>query len=202
MQCALTTTLSLGVFLLPAGWIANQRIVLLPGRAIAVLVNDRCTPCYLISVYLHPDHVQSELEHIISVWRDTEKKSDKIVIGDVQPAPRRIGKASPSVSIFSRDPLCKNTWYCRCQPCDVGVEHDDHTCYSCEQRLLHPGGVPGAPWQPPLTPGCGSWCAQCTSQRCAGAARGLHELHVCMDCEHTVKVSTPGRGGDPWAAPE
>ena len=61
-----------------------------------------------------------------------------------QPAPRRIGKASPSVSIFSRDPICKNTCrYCRCQPCDVGVEHDDHTCYSCEQRLLHPEGVPG-----------------------------------------------------------
>ena len=118
-----------------------------------------------------------------------------------QPAPRRIGKASPSVSIFSRDPICKNTCrYCRCQPCDVGVEHDDHTCYSCEQRLLHPGGVPGAPWRPPLTPGCESWCAHCTSQRCA--VRGFHELHVCMDCEHAMKISTPGGGGDPWAAPE
>ena len=119
----------------------------------------------------------------------------------VQPDPRRVGKASPSASIFSRDPLCKNTCrYCRCRPCDVGVEHDDHTCYSCEQRLLHPDGVPGAPWQPPLTPGCESWCAQCTSQRCA--VRALHELHVCMDCEHTMKFSTPVGGGDPWAAPE
>ena len=72
-----------------------------------------------------------------------------------QPAPRRIGKASPSVSIFARDPLCKNTCrYCRCRPCDVGIEHDDHTCYDCEQRLLHPEGVPGAPWP--------------------------HDLHVCM----------------------
>ena len=69
------------------------------------------------------------------------------------------------MSIFSRDPICKTTCrYCRCQPCNVGVEHDDHTCYSCEQRLLHPGGVPGAPWRPPLTPGCESWCAHCTSQ--------------------------------------
>ena len=116
-----------------------------------------------------------------------------------QPAPRRIGKASPSVSIFSRDPICKNTCrYCRCQPCDVGVEHDDHTCYSCEQRLLHPEGVPGAPWRPPLTPGCKSWCAHCTSQRCA--VRGFHELHVCMSCEHAMKISTPEGGGDPWAA--
>ena len=134
---------------------------------------------------------------------DSQSPSGGNVVTDSggQPAPRRIGKASPSVSIFSRDPLCKNTCrYCRCQPCDVGVEHDDHTCYSCEQRLLHPGGVPGAPWQPPLTPGCESWCAHCTSQRCA--VRGLHELHVCMDCEHTMKISTPGGGGDPWAAPE
>ena len=118
-----------------------------------------------------------------------------------QPAPRRVGKASSSVSIFSRDPICKNTCrYCRCQPCDVGVEHDDHTCYSCEQRLLHPEGVPGAPWRPPLMPGCKSWCAHCTSQRCA--VRGFHELHVCMGCEHAMKISTPEGGGDPWAAHE
>ena len=75
-------TLSGGVaVLLPAGWLVNQRIVLLAGRAIAVLVNDRCAPYYLISLYLHPDHVQSELEHIISSWRNIEKKSDKVVIG-------------------------------------------------------------------------------------------------------------------------
>ena len=108
-----------------------------------------------------------------------------------QPAPRRLGKASPSVSIFARDPLCKNTCrYCRCRPCDVGIE----------QRLLHPEGVPGAPWQPPLTPGCESWCAQCTSQRCA--VRGPHDLHVCMRCERSTVYPTPVGGGDPWAAPE
>ena len=119
----------------------------------------------------------------------------------VHSPPKRVGKASPSVSIFSRDPLCKNTCrYCRCQPCDVGIDHDDHTCYRCEQRLLHPEGVPGAPWQPPLTPGCASWCTQCTSQRCA--VRGLHELHVCMGCEHAMKVATPLGGGDPWADPD
>ena len=118
-----------------------------------------------------------------------------------QPAPRRIGKASPSVSIFARDPLCKNTCrYCRCRPCDVGIEHDDHTCYDCEQRPLHPEGVPGATWQPPLTLGCESWCTQCTSQRCA--VRGLHDLHVCMRCERSLTNSTPVGGGDPWAAPE
>ena len=81
-MCTDNNTLSGGVaVLLPAGWVVSQRIVLLPGRSIAVLVNDRSAPYYLISVYLHPDHAQSELEHIINAWRNIEKKSDKIVIG-------------------------------------------------------------------------------------------------------------------------
>ncbi len=67
--------------LMPAGWVITQRIVLLQGRAIAVLVSDRSAPFYLISVYLHPDHVQKELEQILSVWRGVEKKSGKVVIG-------------------------------------------------------------------------------------------------------------------------
>ena len=67
--------------LLPAGWTIEQKIVLMAGRAIAVLVNDRCAPFYLISIYLHPDFVSRELEQIIHAWRNTEKKSDKIVMG-------------------------------------------------------------------------------------------------------------------------
>ena len=47
------------------------------------------------------------------------------------------GKASPSVSIFSRSPLCSHTCrHCRCKPCDIATEHDDHICYNCEQRIL------------------------------------------------------------------
>ena len=47
------------------------------------------------------------------------------------------GKASPSVSIFSRVPLCSHTCrHCRCKPCDIATEHDDHICYNCEQRIL------------------------------------------------------------------
>ena len=67
--------------LLPAGWVISQQIVLLEGRAIAVLVSDRSAPFYLISVYLHPEHVQSELEQIVSAWRCVEKKSDQVVLG-------------------------------------------------------------------------------------------------------------------------
>ena len=67
--------------LLLAGWVISQQIVLLEGRAIAVLVSDRSAPFYLISIYLHPDHVQNELEQIISAWRNVEKNSDKVVLG-------------------------------------------------------------------------------------------------------------------------
>ena len=117
---------------------------------------------------------------------------------NVQPAPRRLGKASKSVSSFARAPLCKDTsWYCRTRPCDVGIEHDDHTCCDCEQPLLDPEGVPGAPWRPPLLPGCVSWCARCTSQRCA--VREPHDIHICMRCEH-LPTAHPTPMGDPWAS--
>ena len=116
-----------------------------------------------------------------------------------QTAPHRLGKASKSVSIFARDPLCKDTCrYCRRRPCDVGIEHDDHTCYDCEQQLLHSERAPGDSWRLPLLPGCESWCHRCTSQRCA--VRELHDLHICMQCENLPAAhSTPVRGGDPWA---
>ena len=66
-----------------AGWVIGQKISLLAGRAVAVLINDRCAPFYLVSVYLHPDSVHCELEQIINAWRNIEKKSDKIVIGGI-----------------------------------------------------------------------------------------------------------------------
>ena len=43
------------------------------------------------------------------------------------------GKASPSVSIFSRSPLCSHTCrHCRSKPCDIATEHDDHMCFKAE----------------------------------------------------------------------
>ena len=72
----------------------------------------------------------------------------------LQAAPRRQGKASKNGSIFARAQVCKDSCrYCTPRPCDVAVDHDDHTCYDCEQRLLNPDGDPGAPWRPPLLPG-------------------------------------------------
>ena len=41
--------------------------------------------------------------------------------------PGRVGKASPSMSIFALQPLCPNTCrHCRCKPCDIATDHDDH----------------------------------------------------------------------------
>ncbi len=117
-----------------------------------------------------------------------------------QAAPRRLGKASESVSIFARAPVCQDTCrYCRVKPCDVAIAHDDHTCYDCEQRLLHPEGAPGLPWRPPLLPGCTFWCHLCSTQRCG--LRDVHDLHLCMRCERRPAADpAPVGGGDPWAA--
>ena len=45
----------------------------------------------------------------------------------VSAAPCRVGRASPSVSIFARAPVCPDTCrYCRRKPCDVATVHDEH----------------------------------------------------------------------------
>ena len=63
------------------------------------------------------------------------------------------GKASPSVSIFSRAPLCSNTCrHCRSKPCDIATDHDDHICYNCEQRILFPERIPK--WEMQKLPIC------------------------------------------------
>ena len=66
--------------LVPAGWTIGEKIILLKGRAVAALVQDRSCPFYLISVYLHPDHVRKELEEILNAWRNVEKKGHKVVV--------------------------------------------------------------------------------------------------------------------------
>ena len=116
-----------------------------------------------------------------------------------QGAPCRPGKASESVSILARAPVCQDMCrYCRIRACDVASAHDDHTCFPCEQRLLRQSGPPGFPWRPPLLPVCDSWCHMCSTQRCG--LRDAHDLHLCMRCERRpVTEPVPVGGGDPWA---
>ena len=108
------------------------------------------------------------------------------------------GKASPSVSIFSRAPLCSHTCrHCRCKPCDIATEHDDHICYNCEQRILFPERIPKAEMQ--KLPICDLWCRECATQRCC--TRGPHQHHLCMECERRgVVFLAPAGGEGPWAA--
>ena len=115
-------------------------------------------------------------------------------------APDRVGKASPSVSIFARAPLCQNTCrHCRCKLCDIATDHDDHICCNCEQRQLFPERIPK--WEISDQPICDSWCQECATQRCC--TRGAHKYHLCMKCERRgVVFLAPARGEDPWAAKE
>ena len=108
------------------------------------------------------------------------------------------GKASPSVSIFARAPLCPNTCrHCRNKPCDIASEHDDHICYNCEQRLWFPERIPK--WETQKLPICDLWCQECATQRCC--TRGSHQYHLCVQCERRgVVFLAPAGGADPWAA--
>ncbi len=65
--------------LLPAGWTIGEKFILLKGRAVAALVQDRSCPFYLISVYLHPDHVKKELDEVLNVWRELKRKVMKLL---------------------------------------------------------------------------------------------------------------------------
>ena len=75
---------------------------------------------------LYPTAATERSLSAFSVGSQSSPGCNAVTEPGVQRASKRVRKASPSVSIFSRDLLCKNTCrYCRCRPCDVGVEHDD-----------------------------------------------------------------------------
>lgn len=51
--------------LLPAGWVVQQEIDLVKGRAIATLVKDRSLQFYILSIYLRPCERKQNLEQIL-----------------------------------------------------------------------------------------------------------------------------------------
>ena len=110
--------------------------------------------------------------------------------------PRCQGRASRPVSIFARAPVCQESCtYCKACPCDVADEHDDHTCYECEQRRLNPGRDPNAPWRAPQLPACELTCDHCSRQKCC--LRYLHDIHACYWCDRRPRsVPAPTGGGD------
>ena len=66
--------------LLPAGWIAQQEIILVKGRAVATLVKDRTLQFYILSIYLRPCERKQNLEEILQSWRNTVKQSSHVFI--------------------------------------------------------------------------------------------------------------------------
>ena len=69
--------------LFPPGWQMLEEVVLVKGRCIAALVQDRTCKFYVISVYIHPNNRSGDMEALLRAWRFLEKKSDyAFVAGD------------------------------------------------------------------------------------------------------------------------
>ena len=66
--------------LLPAGWVVQQEVNLVKGRAIATLVKDRTLQFYILSIYLRPCERKQNLEEILQSWRNTVKQSNHVFI--------------------------------------------------------------------------------------------------------------------------
>ena len=121
------------------------------------------------------------------MYEGEEGARSKTAEDAAQGASCRSGKATESVSIFARAPVCEDMCrYCRNRAWDVASTHDDHICFPCEQRLRQSGPT----GRPPLLPVCDSWCHMCSTQRCG--PRDAHDLHLCMRCERRPVT-------DPWA---
>ena len=69
--------------LFPPGWQVLEEVILVKGRCVAALVQDRTCKFYVISVYIHPDNRNGDMEALLRAWRFLEKKSDyAFVAGD------------------------------------------------------------------------------------------------------------------------
>ena len=79
--------------LLPPGWQADMVHELVPSRALAVLVRDRLTCFYLVSVYLHPVSKKRDLEQIMQEWTRLDKVTSRAIFaGDFN----RIDESDPT----------------------------------------------------------------------------------------------------------
>jgi len=69
--------------LLPPGWVALEELGLVPGRAIAVRVQDRTCQFFLVSVYIHPEHRKQDAEALMRAWRMLDRDNhDVFLAGD------------------------------------------------------------------------------------------------------------------------
>ena len=69
--------------LLPPGWEILEELELVPGRAVAVKVQDRTCQFFLISVYLHPERRKQDAEALLRAWRRLDRTNQFVfLIGD------------------------------------------------------------------------------------------------------------------------
>ncbi len=69
--------------LLPPGWKAEKVHELVPAKGLALLVRDRSTQFYLVSVYLHPESKRRDLEKLMQEWSRLEKDTARVIfVGD------------------------------------------------------------------------------------------------------------------------
>ena len=128
--------------LVPAGWHVGCRTVLVPGKALAVLLADRGCQFYLVSVYLHPDHVKADLREFIRAWTHFDKVTSRAIIcGDFNRADR----------------VDREGWellLCHTATCDVAPDLMTHVAArstsNLDRCLISEDWISSAQWNPLL----------------------------------------------------
>ncbi len=126
--------------LVPAGWQVGEKTVLIPGKAVAVLLTDRCCQFYLVSIYLHPDQVKEDLRELVRAWTHFDKVTSRVLIcGDFNRA----------------DSVDKDGWeqlLHRAALCDVAPYLQTHispsTVSSLDRCLISEDWISSAQWSP------------------------------------------------------
>ena len=126
--------------LVPAGWQVGEKTVLIPGKAVAVLLTDRCCQFYLVSVYLHPDQVKEDLRELVRAWTHFDKVTSRVLLcGDFNRA----------------DSADKDGWeqlLHRAALCDVAPYLQTHispnTVSSLDRCLISEDWISSAQWNP------------------------------------------------------
>ena len=76
--------------LIPTGFVLKDSHVLVQGKAVVALVEDRGSQFYLLSVYLHPDAVRQDLSSLLEAWESFSRNDVRVVAtGDFNRADER-----------------------------------------------------------------------------------------------------------------
>ena len=128
--------------MLPPGWKAEKSHELVPSRALALLVRDRLTQFYLVSVYLHPDSKKRDLEKLIQEWIRLEKETSRVLfVGDFN----RVDETHPTVW----DSFLSSTYCIDVDPKLITYQSQD-VASALDRCLLPAEWVSSASWNPSI----------------------------------------------------